>query len=163
MSALLHDATFWVAVAFVILVGAGFKKVRDALNSALDGRAERIKAQLDEAQQLREDAQAMLAEYQRKQNAAADDAQAIVEHAKVEAARLGEQAQADLEQALKRREQLALEKISQAEAEAVEEVRNQAVELAVVASARLLSESVGEAQSAKLIDEAIKDLPDHLH
>ena len=163
MSALLHDATFWVAVAFVILVGAGFKKVRDALNSALDGRAERIKAQLDEAQQLREDAQAMLAEYQRKQNAAADEAQAIVEHAKVEAARLGEQAQADLEQALKRREQLALETISQAEAEAVEEVRNQAVELAVVATSRLLSESVGEAQSAQLIDDAIKDLSDKLH
>ena len=163
MSALLHDATFWVAVAFVILVGAGFKKVRDALNSALDGRAERIKAQLDEAQQLREDAQAMLAEYQRKQNAAADEAQAIIEHAKVEAARLGEQAQADLEQALKRREQLALEKISQAEAEAVAEVRNQAVELAVVATARLLSESVVDAQSARLIDEAIKDLPDNLH
>ncbi len=80
----------------------------------------------------------------------------------MEAARLGEQAQADLEQALKRREQLALEKISQAEAEAVEAVRNQAVELAVVASARLLSESVVDAQSAKLIDEAIKDLPDHL-
>ena len=90
-------------------------------------------------------------------------AQAIVEHAKVEAARLGEQAQADLEQALKRREQLALETISQAEAEAVEAVRNQAVELAIVVSARLLSESVGEAQSAKLIDEAIKDLPDNLH
>jgi F-type H+-transporting ATPase subunit b len=163
MSALLHSPEFWVAVAFVILVGAGFKKVRDALNSALDGRSARIKAQLDEAQQLREDAQAMLAEYQRKQNAAADEAQAIVEHAKVEATRLGKQAQADLEQALKRREQLALEKISQAEAEAVEAVRNQAVELAVVATTRLLSESVGEAQSARLIDEAIKDLPDKLH
>jgi F-type H+-transporting ATPase subunit b len=163
MSEILHSQEFWVAVAFVILVGASFKKVRDALNSALDGRAERIKAQLDEAQQLREDAQAMLAEYQRKQNAAADEARAIVEHAKVEAARLHEQAEADLEQALKRREQLALEKISQAEAEAVEEVRNQAVELAVAATARLLSDSVGDGQSARLIDEAIKGLPDKLH
>ena len=56
MGALLHSPEFWVAVAFVIFVGLAFKKVRDGLNSALDGRSARIKAQLDEAQSLREEA-----------------------------------------------------------------------------------------------------------
>ena len=74
-----------------------------------------------------------------------------------------EQAQADLEQALKRREQQALEKIAQAEAEALGEVRNQAVDLAVAASARLLAENLDEEKSARLVDEAIKDLSDKLH
>jgi hypothetical protein len=79
MSGLIEDPTFWVAVAFVIFVAAAFKKVRDGLNSALDGRAARIKAQLDEARQLREEAQAALAEYQRKVRDAAAEAKAIVE------------------------------------------------------------------------------------
>ncbi len=163
MAGLIESPTFWVAVAFVIFVGFAFKKVRDGLNAALDGRAERIKAQLDEAKQLREDAQATLAEYQRKLRDAAEEANAIVEHAKVEAERLREHARADQEQALKRREQLAVEKIAQAEAEALEQVRNQAVDLAVAATARLLAESMDQNQAERLIDAAIEELPDKLH
>ena len=163
MSALLYSAEFWVLVAFLILVGGLFNKVRVLLNGALDSRAERIKAQLDEAQKLREDAQSLLAEYQRKQNAAAEDAKRIVDHAKAEAERIREQTQADLEQALKRREQLAIEKISQAEAEALKQVRSQAVELAVAATARLLADNMDEERVGRLVDEAIKDLPNKLH
>ena len=163
MSALLNSAEFWVFVAFVILVGALFKKVSNALTSGLDARAARIKAQLDEAEKLRLDAQSLLAEYQRKQHAAAEEAQGIVAQAKAEAERVREQAQADLEQALKRREQQALEKIAQAESEALSEVRNQAVDLAVAASARLLANNLDEEKSARLVDEAIKDLSDKLH
>ena len=163
MAGLIESPTFWVAVAFVIFVGFAFKKVRDGLNAALDGRAARIKAQLDEAKQLREDAQAALAEYQRKLRDAAEDAKAIVEHAKVEAERLREHARADQEQALERREQLAVEKIAQAEAEALEQVRNQAVDLAVAATARLLAESMDKNQAERLIDAAIEELPDQLH
>ena len=163
MGAFLQAPETWVAVAFIIFVGAVFKKARDAINQKLDERAARIKAQLDEARSLREEAQSTLAEYQRRQRDAASEAAAIVEHAKTEAARLREQAQADLEQALKRRAQVALEKISQAEAEAVEEVRNQAVDLALGATARLLSESMDERQASRLIDESIKELPEKLH
>jgi F-type H+-transporting ATPase subunit b len=163
MSGLIEDPTFWVAVAFVIFVAAAFKKVRDGLNSALDGRAARIKAQLDEARQLREEAQAALAEYQRKVRDAAAEAKAIVDHARVEAERLRERARADQEHALKRREQLAIEKIAQAEAEALKQVRNLAVDLAVAATARLLAENMGKDQAGRLINEAIQELPDKLH
>ncbi len=163
MSDLLNSPEFWVAVAFVIFVAAVFKKVRDALNSALDGRSARIKAQLDEAQSLREDAQALLAEYQRKQRGAGKEAKAFVEHAKAEAERSREQAQADLEKAIQRREEQALEKIEQAEAAALKEVRDQAVDLAIAATAQLLSESVAAQKGEALVDDAIAELPEKLH
>ena len=163
MSDVLNSPEFWVAVAFVIFVGLAFKKVRDGLNSALDGRSARIKAQLDEAQSLREDAQALLAEYQRKQRGAGEEAKAFVEHAKAEAERSREQAQADLEKAIQRREQQALEKIEQAEAAALKEVRDQAVDLAIAATAQLLSESVAAQKGDALVDDAIAELPEKLH
>lgn len=159
----LHTAEFWVFVAFVILVASAFKKVRAFLTGGLDSRAARIKAHLDEAEKLREDAQSLLADYQRKQRAAAKEAEGIVAQAKNEAQYMREQAQADLEQALKRREQQAIEKIAQAEAEALSAVRNQAVDLAIAASARLLAENLDEQRAARLIDEAIKELPEKLH
>ena len=163
MSELLHSAEFWVLVAFLILVGAVFKKVSAALTSGLDARAARIKAQLDEAEKLREDAQSLVAEYQRKQRAAGQEAEAIVAQAKSEAERMRQQAHADLEQALKRRQQQALDKIAQAEAEALEAVRNQAVDLALAASARLLADNLDETKAARLVDQAIEELPGKLH
>lgn len=163
MSAVLQSAEFWVLIAFHILVGAVAKKVWAALTAGLDARAARIKSHLDEAEKLREDAQSLLAEYQRKQHAAAEEAAGIVAQAKAEAERIREQAEADLEQALKRREQQAIEKIAQAEAEALGEVRNQAVDLAMAASRRLLAENLDDEKSARLVDEAIKDLSDRLH
>ncbi len=159
----LQSAEFWVLVAFVILVGALAKKVWAALTAGLDGRAARIKSQLDEAEKLREDAQSLLAEYQRKQRAAAEEAAGIVAQAKAEAERIREHAQVELGQALKRREQQAIEKIAQAEAEALGAVRNQAVDLAMATSRRLLAENLDEEKAARLVDEAIKDLSDRLH
>lgn len=163
MSEFLNAPETWVLVAFVIFVAAAYKKVRDGLNSALDGRAARIKAQLDEAQSLREDAQALLAEYQRKQRGAEEEARAFVDHAKDEAARAREQAQADLEKAIQRREQQALEKIEQAEAAALKEVRDQAVDLAIAATAKLLSDNVATDKGEALVDDAIVELSDKLH
>lgn len=163
MSAVLQSAEFWVLIAFLILVGAVAKKVWAALTAGLDARAGRIKSHLDEAEKLREDAQSLLAEYQRKQHAAAEEAAGIVVQAKAEAERIREQAEADLEQALKRREQQAIEKIAQAEAEALGEVRNQAVDLAMAASRRLLADNIDEGKAARLVDEAIKDLSGRLH
>jgi F-type H+-transporting ATPase subunit b len=163
MSAVLQSAEFWVLIAFLILVGAVAKKVWAALTAGLDARAGRIKSHLDEAEKLREDAQSLLAEYQRKQHAAAEEAAGIVAQAKAEAERIREQAEADLEQALKRREQQAIEKIAQAEVEALGEVRNQAVDLAMAASRRLLADNIDEGKAARLVDEAIKDLSGRLH
>ncbi len=82
------NPTFWVAVGFVIFVVLTVRPIAKAALAALDGRAERIKAQLDEAQTLREEAQKTLAEYERKQRDAVAETEKIVEHAKEEARRI---------------------------------------------------------------------------
>ena len=158
-----EDPTFWVAVAFVILLGIAFYfKVHKALIGKLDERAARIKAQLDEAQTLREEAQKTLADYQRKQRDATET-ERIIEHAKEESQRLREEAEKSLQHALARRREAAEEKIAQAEAAALKEVRNQAVDVAMAAAAKLLAEEVKPAQAKALIDESIEDLSKKLN
>ena len=160
---MLQDPAFWTAVAFVICVGALFVPAKKALLGALDSRAERIKQQLDEAQSLREDTQSLLAEYKRKQRDVIEDSAAILEHAKEEAGRLREQAATDLEALLDRRRREAVEKIEQAEAAALKAVRDQAVDVAMAATAKLLAESVDQAKADSLVEAAIGDLPGKLH
>jgi F-type H+-transporting ATPase subunit b len=162
MSHLLHDPTFWTAVAFVIFVLLMFRPVKKALIAALDGRIEQIRAEVEEAQRLREEAQTLLASYQRKQREAAQEAEDIVKQAREEAEthrRETEKAMSDL---LKRQEALAVDKIAQAEAAAVQEVRDLAVELAIAATRKILAEKVTGDLSDKLVDKAIRELPQKL-
>jgi len=154
---------FWVLVAFIIFVGFAFRPASKTFVALLDDRAEKIRAELEEAQRLREEAQATLAHYQRKQRDALKEAEDIIAHAREEADRLRQQAAADLEASLKRREAQALDKIAQTEAQAVAEVRNMTVDLAITASRKLLAENLDDKKASKLIDEAIADLPKHLH
>lgn len=154
---------FWVAVAFVIFVVAVFRPLKRQATSALDGHGGRIRAEVDEAHQLREEAQKLLAEYKRKQRDALGEAEEILEHAKVEAEHLRAQAQADLEASLARREQVAMEKIAQAEADAVQEVRNMAVDVALTATAHLIKQKVDGQRASALVDQAIESLPKKLH
>lgn len=154
---------FWVAIAFVIFVVLVWKKAKVTILGALDARAEKIRAELDEAQRLREDAQSTLAAYQRRQRDALKEAEAIIAHAREEAARIRAQAGTDLEASLKRREAQAVDRINQAEAAAVAEVRNLTVDLAIQASRKLLTEGIQADQADRLIDQAIAELPKHLH
>ena len=132
---------FWVAVGFVVLVVGAARPAMRAITSGLDARGERIRATLDEATKLREEAQHLLADYQRRQRDAMKETEEIVAHAREQAARLTEQASSDLDAAMKRREQLALDKIAQAEAEALREVREISVDLAVAAARAMASSS----------------------
>lgn len=158
-----QDPTFWVAVAFVITVAAVFKPIARTFSKLLDDRILRIRQQLDEAQELREEAQKVLAEYKRMQRDAVGEAERILVQAKQEAQHLREQAERDLEAQLARREKLALEKIEQAEANALQEVRDRTVDIAIAASAKLLADKIDESKAESLIDDAIKELPDQLH
>ncbi|HYE42889.1 MAG TPA: ATP F0F1 synthase subunit B [Caulobacteraceae bacterium] len=160
---MLKAPEFWVAVAFVIFMALVWKKASAAIGSMLDARAEKIRAELDEAQRLREDAQATLASYQKRQADALKESESIVAHAREEAARIRAQSTADLEAALKRREAQAMDRIAQAEAQAIAEVRNLTVDIAIAASRQLLSQGIQPAQADKLIDASIADLPRHLH
>jgi F-type H+-transporting ATPase subunit b len=160
---MLNDPTFWVAVAFVVFAGLMVWKVRVPVLKGLDARAERIKAELDEAQRLREEAQKALAEYKRKQRDAAKEAEDLLANARHEADLLRRQAATDLEQTLARREKAALEKIAQAETQAVLDVRAKAVDIAIAATAKLLSENVDPTRDQSMVDQAIKDLGRKLH
>jgi F-type H+-transporting ATPase subunit b len=148
----------WVAVAFVLFIVLAGRAIWRALAKMLDARAARIKAELDEAQRLREEAEALLAEYQRKQREAKGEAEAIVAQARDEAARLRREAEENIRQTLERRERLALESIAQAEEKARTDVRNEAVDVAVAAARRILSESIDEKSGRRLTDRAIAEV-----
>jgi F-type H+-transporting ATPase subunit b len=154
---------FWVALAFVVMVGAAFRPIARAVASALDIRAEKIRTRIEDAQKLQEDAKEMLATYQRKSRDALKEAEAILDHAKAEAKRLAEQAARDLDESIKRREQQAKDRIAQAEAQAVKEVRHLAVDVAVAAAEQVLRDNLSAAQAKALIDQAIKDVGAKLH
>jgi F-type H+-transporting ATPase subunit b len=162
MIELFHDPEFWVLVAFVIVVVGGGIKVGPSIGKLLDERAERIKAELDEARRLREDAQRTLAEYQLKQRDALKEAEAIIAHAKSEAERIGRQAAQDLEAVIERRTRQAEEKIAQEEVKALAEVRNTAVDIAIAAARRIIAEQLDARAGSALINDAIAALPQRL-
>mgnify|MGYP001285167669 CR=1 FL=1 len=154
---------FWVAVAFVIFVVLVYRKAKATIVGALDERAEKIRRELEEAQRLREEAQALLAQSQRRQREALKEAEAIIAHAREEAERLRRAAETDIEEQIRRREAQAMDKIAQAEAAALQQVRDMTVDIAIDATRRILSERLDDKQSAALVDDAIRELPQNLH
>ena len=162
MNALLQDPTFWTLVAFVIFIVAIFRPVKKAILAGLDARIEQVRNEVEEAQKLREEAQALLASYQRKQRKATEEAEAIAKRAREMAEQHRAEAQKDLEAMLARQEALAVEKIAQAEAAAVQEVREMAVDLAIAATEKILTDKVSGDLSNKLVDDAIRELPQKL-
>ena len=159
---LFADPEFWVLVAAVIFVAVIWKPVRKSLIGSLDERAARIRAELDEARKLRDDAEQLLAEYRIKEREAAAEAQAIIAHAQEEAERIAAQSARDLDQALARRTRLAEERIAQAESKAVEEIRAVAVDVAIAAAREVIVAQIDEARGGALLDAAIAALPQRL-
>ena len=153
----------WVALAFLVFVALVWKPTQKAILAALDDRSARIAKELNEAARLRDEAQALLTQYQAKHRDALKEAEAIVAHARGEAERLGQQAARDIETSLKRREELAMQRIAQAEQQAAADVRTAAVDVAIAATERLLRDKLDGAKGDALIDEAIKELPGKLH
>ncbi len=158
------DATFWAFVALIIFLGVlAYFKVPGMINSALDGRAERIRNELDEARKLREDAQQLLAEYQRKRQEAEQEAQDIVSAAKHEAELIVKEAKQKTDEYVARRTALAEQKIVQAEQDAVNEVRASAVDLAVEAARSILAEKVDAKTGGELFKASIQDVKSKLN
>ena len=158
-----NDPTLWVAVGFFIFVAAVFKVAKKTITGALDGRSEDIRNSLDQAAGLREEAQQLLAEYQRKQRDAVKETEQMLAHARAEAERMAKEGAEKLEEALKRREQLAVEKIAQAETDAIREVRAISVDVAVAATRSLIASNMDAGKSGAMVDEAISDLSKKLH
>ena len=158
-----NDPTFWTAVGFVIFVAAVARAVWRMATKALDGRAAGIKASIDDAAALREEAHAMLADYRKKQRGAQEEAEAVLARAREEAARIAQEGERALEDALRRREQQALAKIAQAEQEALGEVRAHAVRVSAAAARTLIERHLDKPRADALVAESVESLPQHLH
>jgi len=155
----MHEPEFWVAVAFVLFIGVlvyagAHKKVIEVL----DQRSARIKAELDEARRLRDEAGKLLAEYQRKQREAEREAEAIIAEAKAEAERVAAEARVKTEDFIARRTKLAETKIGQAEAQAVADVRAAAADAAVAAAETILRNTAKDKVADDLIARGIADV-----
>tara|TARA_X000001036_G_scaffold352093_1_gene333180 strand:+ start:563 stop:1048 length:486 start_codon:yes stop_codon:yes gene_type:complete len=147
-----------VAIAFVIFIVLVVWKGTKKLTAGLDQRAEAIRKQLDETQNLREEAQAALASYQRQQRDALAEADEIIAQAKVDAERLKVQAETVLTATIKRREEQAVERIAQAEATAIKDVRDQAIELAIGVATKIITEKMTKTVQNELVKDASEDL-----
>ncbi len=163
MPQLFHQPEFWVLVAAVIFVVVVWKPAGRSLGGGLDARAARIAAELDEARRLRQEAEQLVARYRAKQQEAAHEAEAIVAHARAEAERIAAQGARDLEQALERRQLMAEERIAQAEAKALGDIRTAAVDIAIAAAGEVIAGGLDDQRRAGLIDSAIAILPQGLH
>ena len=159
-----QDPTFWVLVAFIGFVGVlVYFKVPGMVTKGLDARAEKIKADLEDADTLLKEAQELLASYQKKQREAADEAQEIKARAKEEGNRIVENGRARLEDSLQRREKLAMDRITQAEASALDEIRARTVDIALDATRDLLADNLSDHKANAMLDDAIKELPGRLN
>jgi F-type H+-transporting ATPase subunit b len=148
----------WLLIALVILIAAVWKPLSRTILGALDGHARKVRAELDEAKRLREEAQSLLAEHKRQLAAGQDHARSISEHAHREAERQAERHRAELEASLARRTEQALGRIAQEEARAIQDVRNQAASLAIATTRRLLADQVESDHAQVLVDRAIEQV-----
>lgn len=160
----LKNTDFIVLLAFLVFLGVLFYfKVPTLLSGMLDKRADGIRAELEEARALREEAQTLLASYERKQQEVKDQADRIVTAAKAEAVEAADQARVDLDKSIARRLAAAEEQIGSAQAAAVKEVRDQAIVIAVAAARDVIAKKMSAADGNALIDSAIADVDAKLH
>lgn len=154
---------FWVAVGFFAVVAFAIRPVGRAIVKMLDDRSNQIKERIEESIRLREEAQEMLAAYERKQRDALKEAEDIIARAQTDAKALAEKAAKELEASLERRRRQAMERIALAEAQAVQEVREKAVEIAVKAAEQAIVHSMTPERASLLIDDTITEMSKKLH
>lgn len=160
----LNNTDIVVTIAFVIFIGILlYVGVPGMVGKMLDQRATRIRGELDEAKKLREEAQSLLASFERKQKEVEAQAKKIVETARSEAEAAAADARDDLKRAVARRLQAAEDQIAAAEAAAVGEVRNRAVAVATEAARAVIARDLSSSDADRLIDDAIADVGAKLH
>jgi len=158
------DAAFWALIGLVIFLAiALFMGVPGMLRKALDARIKTVTAEIEEARRLREEAQALLAEYQRRRQGAEREAEEIVANARAEAARMTEEAEASLAAMIERRTRAVETKIAQAETQALAEVKSIAAGVALAAAERILESRVKGPLADELLARGIADVKARLN
>lgn len=160
---LLQSAGFWVTVSFVIVVGMLWKFLVPLITRSLDQRTSQIKDELDHAMALREEAQVLLAKYQKKQRESLQSAEEIIQKANLEARRITKEAEAEVEVALKKRMKLAMDKIEQAERKALQDVQDHIIDITVAATRQIVEKNLTPDTRDTLIKLASQDIEKKLH
>lgn len=160
----LTDTSFWVAASTVVFVGGVlYSKAHKKVGEMLDARSDEIRKQIEEAKSLRDEAEQMLLDYQRKQRDAEKEAADMVAQAEADAKILADEAKQDIEALVRRRTRAAEDKIAQAEAAAVKEVQAVAVNVAVGAATAVLADTLKGKPGKELVDASIADVESKLH
>ena len=155
----MQETENWVALAFLLFLGLlAYLGVHRKLTETLDQRQARIKGELDEARRLRQEAQTLLAEFERKGREAEGEAAAIIAGAKAEAERLAAEAKTRMEDFVARRTKMAEAKIAQAEAQALADVRSAAADAAVAAAEKILAAAAKGKVAEDLLAQGIEDV-----
>ena len=156
---LLHEPEFWVAVGFVLVIAIlVWKGVPGMVGKMLDARSAVIAAELGEAKRLRDEAVALMADYQKRAAGAEAEAQSIINDARADAERFAAESRASLKAQIERRAQAAQDKIAQAEAAAMNEIRALAANAAAGAAEKLIAARMDDKRAAQLIESSIKDI-----
>lgn len=157
---LFQDPTFWVGIAFCLTVIALIKLAGKTISSLLQARVDGIASKINEAEQLRKQAEQLLAEYTNRHARMEQTSREALTKAQEEADRLKREIQKDFEQKLKNRETATEQRLNRAAEEASEEIRDKAIKIAMQAVEQILAEKLSEEDGQKLIDEAIDALPE---
>ena len=153
------EPEFWVAIAFLILMGVfAYLGVHRTVLRTLDHRSERIKAELDDARRLKQEAAKLLADYQARRASAEREAEDIIANARADAERIAAEAKAKMEDFVARRTKTAESKIALAEAQALADVRAAAADAAVAAASTILSQSVKGQIADELLAKGIAEV-----
>jgi len=159
----MFDEHFWVAVSFVCFVLVVYKPVAGFIAKALDGKIARIRSELEDALKLKHEAERILKSYREKNANAEKEAAEIIENARLEAKEIIEEAKKALEYSITKRTELATQKITQAEAEALRSIKDNAVDITVSAAKTLIMENLSREASEELLLSAIERLERKFH
>jgi len=159
-----EEASNWVSIGFIAVIALFlYMGVHKTIAKSLDERAQKIADELDEARRLREEAQELLAHYQRRQREAEEEAQEIVEQAKRDAKRLATDSRDKINEQIERRAKAAEEKVARAEEQALSEIRGETANIAVEAAKEIIRTRMDQGAQSALAERAIDELRSKFH
>ncbi|MEM7618368.1 MAG: hypothetical protein AAF244_03180 [Pseudomonadota bacterium] len=160
---LAHDTNIWVALSFILFAVFAFFAGRKSITAKLDSHINEVKLEIENAERLRVEAQELLAQYQRKQRDAEEEASSILENAKAQAKQSQKDADKELKETMARREEQLAERLQRLEENAIGEIQNYAAQLAVQATREMIVQTMDESTNADLNAQAIDNLPKNLN
>lgn len=163
MEILSHNTTVWVAISFVIFVALVLKLAGSKIVATLDAKIAEIRAEIENAERLKAEAQALLADFQQKQRDAEKIAADIIEQAKKSALGVQKMAEADLAESMNRREAQLADRLKRIEEKAIADIQNHAADLAMQATREIVTKTLDDKTSGKLVDQAIASAAKYLN